>query len=109
VQGRWSFNRRSSWALVSAPDGLSYRDGRTVLSSWTLTSKAGQGVGKGLFPTGACTWNFGNVIPGVTTQNFGRDAQYGQADFARYGGTAASAIRNNPEVTGQCKPLTEPT
>ena len=75
---------------------------------WTLTSKAGQGVGQGLFPTGACTWNFGNVIPGVTTQNFGRDAQYGVADFARYGGTATSTIRNNPEVTGKCKPLTEP-
>jgi hypothetical protein len=75
---------------------------------WTLTNKKGQGVGHGLFPAGACTWNFGNVIAGVTTRNFGRDAQYGQANFARYGGTATSTVRANPAISGKCPALTEP-
>ncbi len=74
---------------------------------WTLTNIASQRIGS-LFPAGACTWNFGNVIPNVTTSTFGRDAQYGSADFARYGGTAASTVRANPEVTGSCPPLTAP-
>ncbi|MGI9009366.1 MAG: hypothetical protein ACR2FU_24785 [Streptosporangiaceae bacterium] len=76
---------------------------------WTLTNKKGQGVGHGLFKTGACTWNFGNVIPKVTTRTFGKDVQYGSADFARYGGTAASGIQSNPEVTGKCPGLTAPS
>lgn len=75
---------------------------------WTLTNKIGQGLGHGLFPTGSCVWNFGNVIPGVTTRNFGRDGEYGTADFARYGGTTISTVRANPEVNGTCKPLTAP-
>jgi hypothetical protein len=75
---------------------------------WTLTSKKGQGVGHGLFPAGACVWNFGNVIPKVTTRNFGKDAEYGTADFARYGGTATSTVRANPEVSGKCPALTLP-
>jgi hypothetical protein len=75
---------------------------------WTLTSVKGQSIGSGLFPTGACIWNFGNLIPNVTTQNFGRDAQYGKADFARFGGTATSTVRANPEVSGKCPALTQP-
>ncbi|HEX9034308.1 MAG TPA: hypothetical protein VF834_20885 [Streptosporangiaceae bacterium] len=65
---------------------------------WTLTSKKGQNVGHGLFPTGACVWNFGNTISGVTTRNLGRDAQYGAPDLARFGGTTISPVRNNPEI-----------
>ncbi len=76
---------------------------------WSLTSKKGQGVGHGLFPTGACTWNFGNFIPQVTTNAFGRDAQYGSANFARYGGTTISGVRSNPEVSGKCPALSEPS
>ena len=34
---------------------------------WTLTKVKGQSIGSGLFKTGACIWNFGNVIPKVTT------------------------------------------
>jgi hypothetical protein len=75
---------------------------------WTLTSKKGQGVGHGLFPTGACTWNFGNVIPKVTSRNFGKAAEYGTANFARYGGTVISPVRANPEVSGKCPALTMP-
>ena len=74
---------------------------------WTLTSKSGQGVG-GLFPSGSCIWNFGNRIAGVTTNNLGADAQYGVPDVARFGGTTISAVERNPEVTGNCAPLTEP-
>jgi hypothetical protein len=75
---------------------------------WTLTNKASQRIGTGLFPPGACTWNFGNRIPHVTTRNFGGDAEYGAADFARFGGTATSKIIANPEISGGCRALTEP-
>ncbi len=46
---------------------------------WTLTNVKGQGIGHGLFPTGARIWNFGNVIPKVTTRTFAKDAEYGAA------------------------------
>jgi len=53
-------------------------------------------------PSGACVWNFGNVLPGVTTRTFGKDAQYGNSDVARFGGTNASAVLPNPAVNGNC-------
>ncbi len=65
---------------------------------WTLTDKAGQGIGP-LFSAPDCIWNFGNAIPGVTTRKFGKDAQYGVPDTARYGGTIISKVHANPEVT----------
>jgi hypothetical protein len=75
---------------------------------WTLTNVKGQSIGKGLFPAGACIWNFGNQIPKVTTQNFGKDMEYGTADFARFGGTVISKVRANPEISGMCPALTAP-
>jgi hypothetical protein len=77
---------------------------------WTMTTMKGQGVGHGLFPTGTCTWNFGNFIKGVTTMGLRRDRQYGVSDLNRYGGTAASQVIANPETnTGKgCTSLTEP-
>jgi hypothetical protein len=74
---------------------------------WTLTSKAGQGL-TGLTPKGACIWNFGNTIAGVTTKALGKDAQYGSPDLARFGGTSASAVRANPEISGGCPVITKP-
>jgi hypothetical protein len=74
---------------------------------FTMTNKAGQGV-DGLFPKGACVWNFGNVIKGVTTTSFGKAGQYGTPDVARFGGTNTSPIVANPEVTGACPALTAP-
>lgn len=52
---------------------------------------------------GTCVWNFGNVLPDVTTQTFGKDAEYGTPDVARYGGTIASAVLPNPEFSGACR------
>jgi hypothetical protein len=69
---------------------------------WTLTNK--QGI-SGLTSKGACVWNFGNTISGVTTNNFGKASQYGKPDVARYGGTLASKVMANPETGNGCKAL----
>ncbi len=52
--------------------------------------------------TTACVWNFGNNQPN-TVLNFGKDAQYGTPDVARYGGTIISAPAPNPQFTGGCR------
>ncbi len=57
-------------------------------------------------PSGACVWNFGDVISGVTTQDFGKDAQYGSPDTLRYGGTTISPVMPNPEFSGKCPAFT---
>ncbi len=54
---------------------------------------------------GTCVWNFGNVLPNVTTQAFGKDAEYGTPDVARYGGTIISPVLPNPEFSGACRPV----
>jgi hypothetical protein len=51
---------------------------------------------------GTCVWNFGNILPRVTRQAFGGDAEYGSPDLARFGGTATSPVMANPAVTGSC-------
>ena len=48
-------------------------------------------------------WNFGNVLPGVTKRTFGKDAQYGVPDVARFGGTNTSPVMTNPATTGQLR------
>jgi hypothetical protein len=53
-------------------------------------------------PRGACVWNFGNVLPGVTKRTFGKDAQYGVPNVARFGGTNTSPVITNPATTGRC-------
>jgi len=59
-----------------------------------------------LSPTpGVCVWNFGNDIAGVTTQDFGKDAQYGKPDTAFFGGTLTSPVMSNPEFATGCKPI----
>ncbi|HEY7145441.1 MAG TPA: hypothetical protein VH637_14455, partial [Streptosporangiaceae bacterium] len=60
-------------------------------------------------PRGACTWNFGSVIPGLTTQSFGGDAEYGVPDVARFGGTNTSPVMANPAVTGSCPSFNQPS
>jgi len=49
----------------------------------------------------ACFWNFGNDSP-LTGNDFGKDAQYGTPNIARYGGTIISAPQANPEFAGKC-------
>ena len=53
-------------------------------------------------PAAACVWNFGNVLPGVTTRPFGEDAEYGTSDVERFGGTDISGVMANPAATGSC-------
>jgi hypothetical protein len=52
--------------------------------------------------TVGCVWNFGNDQP-ATVSDFGKDAQYGTPDVARYGGTIISAPQPNPEFACPCK------
>ena len=49
-----------------------------------------------------CVWNFGNDQP-KTVADFGKDAQYGTPNVARYGGTIISAPMPNPEFAGRCR------
>jgi hypothetical protein len=53
-------------------------------------------------PTTACVWNFGKDLPN-TLLDFGKDAQYGAPDVARFGGTIISAPAPNPEFSGNCR------
>ena len=48
-----------------------------------------------------CT--FGAGVPGVTTQDFGKDAQYGTLDLSYYGGTLISPVQRNPEFSAACR------
>jgi hypothetical protein len=59
-------------------------------------------------PAHACVWNFGNVIPGVTAQSFGRDAQYGVPDVARFGGDNTSKVMANPAFSKGCPKFSLP-
>ena len=67
---------------------------------WSLNT--GQPMAGTNAPAGACLWSFGTVVPGVTTQTFGKDAQYGKSDVARFGGTDASKVLSNPAIHGKC-------
>jgi hypothetical protein len=69
---------------------------------WSLTTK---GIIKGVAGHGACLWNFGNRIKKVTTNDFGRDKQYGKPDLARFGGTTISKVLPNPTLAKTCKPV----
>jgi hypothetical protein len=51
---------------------------------------------------GLCIWDFGKTISGVTKHSFGKDAEYGTSDTARYGGTVISSVLANPELSLTC-------
>jgi hypothetical protein len=70
---------------------------------WTLTTRQKL---NGVTGRGACLWNFGDVIAGVTTRSFGRDAEYGTPDTARFGGTLTSKVLPNPALAADCRPVT---
>jgi len=61
---------------------------------WTLTS-TGRAQGQ-------CVWNFGADIAGVTTNDFGKAAEYGTLDVARFGGTLTSPVTPNPALSKTC-------
>jgi hypothetical protein len=68
---------------------------------WSMTNK--QAI-SGLSKKGTCIWNFGNYnVKGVTTSTFGKDAQYGTPDLARFGGTVISKVFSNPANAKGCK------
>jgi len=67
---------------------------------WSLSNRGGS-MSKSA-PSGTCIWNFGKSIRGLTTQNFGGDAQYGTSNVSRYGGTIISQPMKNPEFNGSC-------
>jgi hypothetical protein len=41
------------------------------------------------------------VLP-KTLETFGKDAQYGVPNVARFAGTSTSPVQTNPEFTGAC-------
>jgi hypothetical protein len=51
---------------------------------------------------GLCIWNFGNDVRGATIEDFGKTAQYGTPDVARFGGTLVSSQFPNPQFSGSC-------
>ena len=65
---------------------------------WTLTSK--QTIPGS--PNTGCIWNFGNTNPEVTTNNLGKDTQYGTPNIARYAGTLTSPVIANPALAPNC-------
>ncbi len=65
---------------------------------WSLSPLSGGMGGRAT----ACVWNFGQDLPN-TINDFGKDAQYGTPDVARYGGTITGAVQPNPEFSGSCK------
>ena len=69
---------------------------------WSLTNEQKL---KGVTRRGSCLWNFGNVIKGITTHDFGKDKQYGKPDLARFGGTTISKVLPNPALAKDCKPV----
>jgi len=60
------------------------------------------GTGNLGFTGTSCVWNFGNTEP-TTIAAFGKDAQYGAPDVARFGGTLASPVLANPQFAGGCR------
>ena len=71
-------------------------------SFWSLTNKQ---TLTGVTGHGACLWNFGNDIKGITTHDFGKFKQYGKPDLARFGGTTISKVLPNPALAKDCKPV----
>jgi len=72
---------------------------------WSLSPLSGGMEGQSAVMGGhsaVCVWNFGKDLPN-TVNDFGKDAQYGTPNLARYGGTIISAVQPNPEFAGSCK------
>jgi hypothetical protein len=72
--------------------------GATFYPYWSL-SPAFSALGS--FTT-RCVWNFGNTLP-TTIRTFGKDAQYGAPNVARFGGTIISSPVTNPQFSSICR------
>ena len=79
--------------------------GASFYPFWSITNTQGL---NGITPSasGYCAWNFGNDISGVTTNDFGKDSQYGSSGSFFFG-TDISAVLTNPTTTTGCTSLTE--
>ena len=89
----------STSSCVVPPQGASF------YPFWSITNT--QGLDQVSPSTGgSCAWNFGNDISGVTTNDFGKDAQYG-ASGSHYFGTDISAVVANPTLNSPCTPISE--
>jgi uncharacterized repeat protein (TIGR01451 family) len=69
---------------------------------WSIS--ASQTIGGIAAPPTGCIWNFGNDIAGVTTNDFGKQAQYGTPDVTRNAGTIISQALANPTANAACVP-----
>jgi hypothetical protein len=67
----------------------------------TLAARTSRGGARIVAETLTGGPRFGNTIPG-TTMTFGKDAQYGTPDVARYAGTIISPVMTNPQFSGVC-------
>ena len=86
-------------ACILPPSGASF------YPFWSITNSQGL---DGITPSasGYCAWNFGNDIAGVTTNDFGKDAQYATPG-SHFFGTNISAVKPNPTTATGCTPLTQ--
>jgi hypothetical protein len=89
-------NTAASEALCDVATGAGCTappQGAAFYPFWSLTNQSASGT---------CVWNFGNEIANVTTNDFGKDAQYGTPDVARFGGTLTSPVTANPSLAANC-------
>jgi IPT/TIG domain len=79
--------------------------GASFYPFWSMTNSQGL-TGITTTPGSPCVWNFGNDISGVTTNDFSKDAQYGNDSSSTYFGTDISAVTANPAINGTCPTVT---
>jgi hypothetical protein len=90
-------------AGCTAPPAASPSNASPFYPFWTLTNTQGLN-GLSVAKTGACVWNFGNDISGLTQNDFGKSAQYGSGNGTNTKATLISPAQSNPEVTGNACP-----
>jgi hypothetical protein len=103
AQTQFESNVGGSESLCNTATGSSCTEppiGSSFYPFWSLSSRF-LSLGKG--KAAVCVWDFGNVLPN-TVQTFGKDAEYGTPDVARFAGTSTSPVEPNPEFAGRCTP-----
>jgi hypothetical protein len=87
-----SCNVRTGAGCTAQPNGAPF------YPFWTLGHPR---TATGAF-RGVCVWSFGNDIANKTVLDFGKVAQYGTPDTARFAGTLISDVLPNPQFDGSC-------